>query len=83
MTLTDEGGPCTSSYLLSGSWRQQLVAYGRHRGSRIGALMASGEVDRGSQWKAVALFWEAGNVCSLAFLCTNRKTCRVLFTFVR
>lgn len=82
MTLASEGGPCASSYLLSGTWRQQLAAWGKHRCSRMGASKASGEVDQGSQWKAVALFWEAGNAGSLVFLSTNRKTYKVLFTFV-
>jgi hypothetical protein len=48
----------------------------------MGALKASEEVDRGSQWKAVVLFWEAGSACSVASLSTNRKTCRVLLTLV-
>lgn len=83
MTLADMGRPCVCSYLLSGSWRQQLAAFGRPGGSQMGVLKASGEVGRGSQWMAVALFWEAGDVCSLAFLSMNRKTCMILFIFVR
>lgn len=82
MTLAGVGRRCASSYLLSGSWRQQLAAYGRPGGPQMGVLKASGEAGRGSQWKAVALFWEAVDACSLAHLSMDRKTCRVLFTFV-
>lgn len=80
-TLAGVGRNCVSSYLLSGSWRQQSSC-GRPAGSQMGVLQASGEAGRGSQWKAVALFWEAGEACSLSFLNKDKKTRRVLFTLL-